>query len=252
MAYRATTAETQNCPFCNPSIDEFRFIQARQHFPELPLGRSIASMNILQERDGFRIRPDVFPAARGVPHYLATPIEHYLALSQLPKELLPGFSRAVESIQSRVGVCIMAEHGTGVNQKVMGKSIGHAHGHLFPYEPGLADFLDQRLRTMPELSGTRIVQRDLNDISDLPAYVADIVGDDPYLLLHNFKDQRVTVFVEEGDVRVPSQLIKRLLAEAKGQEFINWKEMNDDQTRAMALRLFATLNLWETGQSATM
>jgi len=246
MAYRATTAETQDCPFCSPTVNADIIAGVQHYFPHTRFSRPAPELQILAQRDGFRIRPDVFPAAEGIPHYLATPIEHYLALAHLPKELIPSFTWAVQEIQSRVGVCLMAEHGTGLNQKVMGKSIGHAHGHLFPAQPGLAAFLHQRLRMMPELADTKVVFRDLDDISDLPTFVSDEVKDNPYLLLHDFQHQTVTLFVEEGDVRVPSQLIKRLLAEAKGQPFINWKEMNELQTQAMALRLFATLSLWES------
>lgn len=235
------------CPFCNPEIDKQRFGRLQQKFPENILRETT---NVLYENKSFVIYPELHPAAKGVNTVLIAPRDHFLSFQLVPEDQYGDFQEVVEVVREKLGKkeksITWFEHGTGVidtNTEAIsiGKSIYHAHIHASIDGTDLYSNLHSQIKRT--FGNADVAFHEVaNDREPLPYILAQAALGLPYLYLG--EDDHGIVMVENEEVKVPSQYLRREIAKAKQQEFIDWKTMDDRGTQEMADRLFATMLLW--------
>ena len=185
-----------NCPFCEEQKDPKKSIFGRNR--------------IIAETNNFI----VFPTTGGfVDNYqLIVPKEHINCFGELSIEQLKELKEIIEW-QKKINReyfnmnSSIFEHGALNPSSENGKSIIHAHLHIFPNNISLFDEINKyEFGIMP-----------INDISDLQIICRQY---EKYLYYCDI-DNKNYVMTHEG---IPSQFLRKVLADSMGISDWNWRE----------------------------
>jgi diadenosine tetraphosphate (Ap4A) HIT family hydrolase len=205
---------TTNCDFCNEFCDN-----AENTFRRIYGLRP--NSRVLFRSEEFVVVPSLGQIVEG--YLLLVPTKHWTALGDLSESLLGELADLCQSVaailRKEYGSCVLYEHGTR-SASAGGCGIYHAHLHAVPSSKSL----DQSELLKSKFSYSEIV--DLNDIRSgtehLPAY-----------LFYQNPQGRSYVF-DTGSL--PSQYMRRLLAEELGNPEWDWRSAGREE------RLLNTLN----------
>jgi|SRR5580704_14813263 diadenosine tetraphosphate (Ap4A) HIT family hydrolase len=158
-------------------------------------------------------------------YLLLLPIKHFRALGDLPPLALEEFVAISESVkkvlENDYGPCIFFEHGTR-SAGVGGCGIYHAHAHAAPLA-GLSDPVDILKKRFPYAT-----LANLNEISKESA------GLSSYLF---YQDTAARLYLFDTGP-LPSQYMRKLLADSLGTEDWNWRNAGrEDRVLATIARL---------------
>jgi diadenosine tetraphosphate (Ap4A) HIT family hydrolase len=205
---------TLHCDFC----DEFSggFGNAfRERY-----GNSVQNREVIST-EGLRVFASIGQIVEG--YLLIAPKAHYTALDQMPSQLLQELSAIFASLKSTVsaefGPSLCFEHGAREPLNG-GCGIYHAHLHLVPFE---------RAHDPVAKLKTRFPYEQVCHFQD----IAKVTGrSSPYLLYEDTESNKY-VFLADN---LPSQYVRRLLAEVLGQTNWDWRTAGREE------RLLNTLN----------
>src|SRR6266581_6159362 len=175
---------------------------------------------VLFRSNQFVVMPSLGQILEG--YLLVLPIKHFKALSDLPGLLLEEFAAISECVgkilKDQYGPYVLFEHGTR-SEGVGGCGIYHAHLHAVPLGQ-VPDPVDDLKLNFPCAELTH-----LNEISKRSAGL-------PSYLFYQDSDARLYLF-DTGPL--PSQYMRKLLADALGKEDWDWRTAGREE------RLLATI-----------
>jgi diadenosine tetraphosphate (Ap4A) HIT family hydrolase len=182
---------------------------------------------IILSTPNFAVIPTIGQIAEG--HVLILPFKHYTSIGSLPGEMILELELLVdfvkETIISSYGVePIFFEHGTACEGKENGGcGIYHMHLHAVPVKSGV------NLQMSMALPLRRI---------DSFAELQGIISKGRSYLL--YIDQANNKFVNDSNERIPSQYMRKKLAEALGSKDWDWRSYQREE------RLILTYNKLST------
>jgi diadenosine tetraphosphate (Ap4A) HIT family hydrolase len=202
------------CDFCN------EFSGRRNNSFNSIYGNDPTNRLLFRSAD-FVVFPTLGQIVEG--YLLLVPTEHHTSLADLPVSLFQTFARLSESVTAALaaeyGPCLLFEHGTR-SVDAGGCGISHAHLHAVPFPTNL-DPIDSLRK---QFSGKQL--RDLGEIAQcskgLPGYLF-------------YQDSLSRAFLFDVG-NLPSQYMRRIMAEALGLENWDWRAVGREE------RLVATLN----------
>ena len=170
---------------------------------------------ICRQSDNFLALPSISPLCAG--HTLVVPRSHVTSLAALPAlelEALSIFSASIAGdLEARFRSKIyFFEHGAGDRGTSCG--VDHAHLHVLPLSPKAGEALESRVALDFPSTGTGSLVDILSASAKTDA--------DPYLL-HGFDLGLLKI---RFDGRIPSQYMRRLLAENNGYAQWDWRLLN--------------------------
>lgn len=217
------------CRFCK--IDE----AAASGFPTLRGRSEVVQVPHVSRR--FVVFQDAFPLGTQGVHLLISPRDHYRSLAQVPyREQLRATVNSTISLLEEMfpgRTLFVFEHGTGSlyegEFKRGGNSVDHAHGHVVVLDRGI-EF--QQIRHLTEQEFRQMgwnLDAQSARTRDVFRGPADFTGGCPYIHIGGISSgQRVSYTYKQISVaqNIPSQLLRRLVATACGQEspsYWDWK-----------------------------
>jgi diadenosine tetraphosphate (Ap4A) HIT family hydrolase len=209
-----------DCEFCN----EFAGGSANSFAANY--ANEIASRTILEE-DDFRVLPSLGQIVPG--YLLLVPNHHYLSFADMPLEELEAAKALKESLTSQMrgayGDCLIFEHGVRAPDSG-GCGISHAHLHVVPFPHG-KEPIEQLTRAFQFEEVPNLL--DLKWIPSGKSYLYyESVRGSSYVFYPPF---------------IPSQYVRRLLAEALGTQAWDWRNCGKEErflsTLARASQLLA-------------
>lgn len=175
---------------------------------------------ILLDSNEFAVMPSLGQLVEG--YLLVLPIKHFKALGDLPdplfEELATISERVGKIIKVQYGPYVLFEHGTR-SEGVGGCGIYHAHLHATPLA-GASDPL--------ELLKLRFSFAELSHLNEISKQSAGL----PSYLFYQDSNARLYLF-DTGPL--PSQYMRKLLADALGEQDWNWRDAGKEE------RLLATI-----------
>jgi diadenosine tetraphosphate (Ap4A) HIT family hydrolase len=207
MASSNINNNQSQCEFCD------EFAGGSDNSFSLHYASEIASRTVL-ERDGFRVMPSIGQIVPG--YLLLVPTHHYRAFADMsPKELSAAEAlktALAEQMRSTYGDCLFFEHGARTPDSG-GCGISHAHLHIVPF-PVEKDPVEELIRAFPAEEVVNLL--DLNRIQPGKSYLYyESVRRERYVFYPPF---------------IPSQYIRRLLAEALGVQTWDWRRCGREDT----------------------
>jgi diadenosine tetraphosphate (Ap4A) HIT family hydrolase len=205
-------ATKNDCEFC----DEFAGGSANSFADHY--AHEVASRTIL-EQDGFRVLPSLGQIVPG--YLLLVPKHHYRAFADMSLEELSAAEALKAHLSGQLGCTygeyLFFEHGARASDSG-GCGITHAHLHAvpFPYEK---DPVEELTREFPF--------EEIANLSELKR----VQPERSYLYYEAVRGKRYVLYPPF----VPSQYIRRLLAEALGTEAWDWRQCGREE------RLLGTL-----------
>ena len=194
-------AVENDCEFC----DEFAGGSANSF--AVHYANEIASRTIL-EQDGFRAMPSIGQVVPG--YLLLVPTRHHRAFADMSLEELNAAealkTALTEQMRSMYGDCLFFEHGVR-NPDSGGCGISHAHLHVVPF-PVEKDPVDELVRAFPF--------EEVSSLVDLKR----IQPSESYLYFESVQGNRYVFYPPY----IPSQYVRRLLAEALGIPSWDWRQ----------------------------
>jgi diadenosine tetraphosphate (Ap4A) HIT family hydrolase len=188
------------CEFCD------EFAGGRANSFAVRYANEIASRTIL-EQDGFRAMPSIGQIVPG--YLLLVPNYHYRAFADMSLEELnaaEGLKTGLtEQMRSTYGDCLFFEHGARTPDSG-GCGISHAHLHIVPF-PAEKDPVEELVRAFPV--------EEVSNLLDLKR----IQPGKSYLYYESVRGERYVFYPPF----IPSQYIRRLLAEALGIQTWDWR-----------------------------
>jgi diadenosine tetraphosphate (Ap4A) HIT family hydrolase len=201
------------CEFC----DEFAGGTANSFAAHY--ANEVASRTIL-EQNGFRAMPSIGQIVPG--YLLLVPNQHYRAFADMSLAELNAAQALkmdlTEQMRSTYGNCLFFEHGARTPDSG-GCGISHAHLHIVPF-PTEKDPVEELIRTFP-----------FEEVSDL-LELKRVQPGKSYLYYESVCGNRYVFY----PLFIPSQFIRRLLAEALGIPRWDWRECGREE------RLLGTLS----------
>lgn len=167
---------------------------------------------LLYKTDNFVVVPDIAPLTEG--HMLIIPINHIMccgdAIQKYPEEFIELKSLITRALKMAYGSCIFFEHGAVHNLRA-GNSIDHAHLHCLP---ATVDILnnDNNSKKWQKLDSFL----DLRTISS---------QNTAYLFFENASGIQSIHKLESPQPPLPSQYLRKAIAEKLGIVQWNWREM---------------------------
>lgn len=208
------TTSTRHCDFC----DEFS--GGSNNAFRARYGYSLQDRGILAT-ERVRVFPSIGQLVEG--YLLIAPKEHYTALDEMPTQHLEEFSavyRLVRLAMSKVyGPSLCFEHGARAPGNG-GCGIYHAHLHVVPF----SDVRDPLAKLRDRFPYEQVHQ--FQDIATVTSRSS------PYLLYEDTGSNKYVFLVGN----LPSQYMRRLLAEVLGQTNWDWRTVKKEE------RLLTTLN----------
>jgi diadenosine tetraphosphate (Ap4A) HIT family hydrolase len=198
---RGSTVVQTACEFCNEFSGGTSNSFARR-FKGQPKTRVLAATR------NFRIVPTLGQIVEG--YLLVVPSEHYRALADMPSVMLQELAGLTAGLRTRLltayGPCVFFEHGTR-SDRSGGCGVYHAHLHAVPVTQGtdLVADLKRRFALRPILGIERIGET--------------IDRTDSYLYYRDLESNDYACRVDH----LPSQYIRRLLAETLGKSDWDWR-----------------------------
>lgn len=210
------------CDFC----DEF-FGGRRNTFATRYAGQ--LSNRIVFTTPNFRVIPSMGQIVEG--YLLVVPIRHFGTLADMADELIQELEahrdRVREVLVATYGPCIFFEHGAR-SESSGGCGIYHAHLHAVP--------LGKEREPITVLKDSFNYKK-LESITDI---AGEANGTDSYLYYEDLHSNKYIFDVE----RLPSQYLRKLVAEAVGKEQWDWRKYGREEallsTVARLARAFGT------------
>jgi diadenosine tetraphosphate (Ap4A) HIT family hydrolase len=203
----------KNCEFC----DEFTGGLSNAFYARY---KSCPKTRFVLSTDNFHAFPSIGQLFDG--YLLIAPKMHYASLDEMPRVLWPEFEGVYQQVRAALsnlyGPCISYEHGAR-QPSGGGCGIYHAHLHATPLA-GISDPVDALKLSFPYTELGR-----LSEISERTVNVAS------YLFYQDL-DARLYLF-DTGPL--PSQYMRKLLADALGDQDWNWRKAGREE------RLLATI-----------
>jgi len=170
---------------------------------------------ILFRSQNFVVVPSLGQLVEG--HLLLVPVSHYTALADMQSRSIREASelcaRARETLFKVYGwPCVIFEHGVRGNQSG-GCGIDHAHMHAVPFT-GLREPIDELKRT-----------HSLKSIDGIAEIHKEVSPTSPYLYYEETNGQAWTC----ETAFIPSQYLRKLLAESLGINSWDWRECGKEQ-----------------------
>lgn len=201
---------TTRCDFCA----EFGIDQQGNRLNRRPVWLS----------DVIAVTPTIGPLTSG--HLLMLPRRHATSFGQLSGAEWSGVVTALAGVESiltrRFGGAIAFEHGTSGAPMAGGCGIDHAHMHLVPQATPL--------KVLPPVPNASWRQLDDGWCDDLQALAARMT---PYVYMRTVEGTRFVTAARS----LPSQFVRRWVAEQLGTAGWDWKESNP-------ITDFAEANKW--------
>jgi diadenosine tetraphosphate (Ap4A) HIT family hydrolase len=200
-------APSSDCEFCN----EFMGCSANSFAARY--GHELESRLILEQSD-FQVLPSLGQIVPG--YLLLVPKQHFRALADMSlnelKELEVLKMYIASQLYSTYGDYLFFEHGARTSDSG-GCGISHAHLHAVPF-PCDKDPVEELTRSFA-----------FEEISNLPE-LKRIQPEQPYLYYEAVRGKRYVFYPPF----VPSQYIRRLLAEALGIEMWDWRQCGREES----------------------
>jgi diadenosine tetraphosphate (Ap4A) HIT family hydrolase len=196
-----------NCDFCE------EFSGCNENAFSRIYGQELKSRRLLHSQ-GFVIVPSLGQIVEG--HLLIVPVWHYTAFADIPTHLLAQFSQLYERVRSALsyvyGPVLFFEHGVR-GTRSGGCGIDHAHMHALPFT-GVNEPIEDLKR--------KHSFKPVRSISEINQQVS---ANSPYIYY-----QQTNGLAWTGEVDfIPSQYLRRILAESLGINSWDWRESGREQ-----------------------
>ena len=156
---------------------------------------------ILCKNDSFLVVPAMGSLVPG--YLLILTRGHFTSMARLPPEMLRELTRLKDRVRDRLqnsfGPLVFFEHGMICSSNNAGNSIGHAHMHAVPFRG--------------DLLGKILADHDALSIRNFDDIIRQYNRNHSYVF---FEDQNGNMYIID-DANVPSQYVRRLLAEDLGR-----------------------------------
>jgi diadenosine tetraphosphate (Ap4A) HIT family hydrolase len=193
--------QQQTCDFCNEFSGRVENSFAARYRPDL-------QTRVLHSSKNFRVIPSLGQIVEG--YLLIVPVKHYTAMADMPPELHDDLLRLCLRVRSSLsqvyGPALFFEHGVR-GTKAGGCGVEHAHLHAVPF-----DAVREPIHELKNNHSFRVIQ----SISEISQRVSP---NSPYLYYEETNGQAWVCETE----RIPSQYIRKLLAESIGIESWDWR-----------------------------
>jgi diadenosine tetraphosphate (Ap4A) HIT family hydrolase len=207
------TPTLAKCDFCNELSGGWENSFSRIYRPHL-------ESRVLLRSNNFAVVPSLGQIVES--YLLVLPIKHFKAVGDLPRHYLDEFvavcQSVVEVFNNESGPNILFEHGTR-SEGVGGCGIYHAHLHAVPLGK-VSDPIDALKSRFP--------YAELTHLSEISRQSAGL----PSYLFYQDSDAKLYLF-DTGPL--PSQYMRKLLADALGKEEWDWRTSGREE------RLLATI-----------
>jgi diadenosine tetraphosphate (Ap4A) HIT family hydrolase len=194
------------CEFC----DEFAGGSANSF--AVHYANEVAS-RVIFEQDGFRAMPSIGQIVPG--YLLLVPNHHHRSLADMSLEELNAAEALKTGLNDQMrctyGNCLFFEHGARTPESG-GCGISHAHLHIVPF-PAEKDPVEQLIRAFP-----------FEEVPDL-LELKRIEPGKSYLYYESVRGYRYVFYPQF----IPSQHIRRLLAEALGTQSWDWRRCGREE-----------------------
>lgn len=204
---------TGKCDFCNEFSGGLENSFTARYHSEL---RS----RIVVRTQNFNVLPSLGQIVEG--YLLIVPVQHYTALADLPTQLVPELSRLCgrvrRALSSTYGPCLLFEHGVRAGQSG-GCGIDHAHLHAVPFACAREPIEELKHRHSFKFIGG------ISEIND------EVPPSSSYLYYENLSGQPCVFDVDF----MPSQYVRKLLAESMGIDLWDWREYGSEQALVSSL-----------------
>lgn len=240
------------CPFCNDNINNARFQRLASKFPDDK--RVKFTDSILYQNDDFVVYPELHPAAKEVHTVLIVPRKHHTSFQSIPEKEYDGLKAVLDVVRKKLTYSgdqiTWFEHGSGKYSGLNGdgeivnpgKSIFHAHLHASVN--GRYLFKDLKTALMGDFKDQAVNMVEIDNNEVLPKMLAQAALGLPYLYIGEDNGAGMVMVEQNEDIVIPSQFLRKKIADVKKEPFINWKEMNGVEELEMAVRLFDSLLFW--------
>jgi diadenosine tetraphosphate (Ap4A) HIT family hydrolase len=203
---RSNIHKYRQCEFC----DEFAGGSANSFAAHY--AHEVASRTII-EQDGFRAMPSLGQIVPG--YLLLVPKHHYVALADMSSDQLNSAealkAELADQMRYKYRRCLFFEHGART-PNAGGCGISHAHLHVVPF-PAERDPVEHLLRTFP-----------FQEVSTL-LELKRIQSGRSYLYYESVRGNRYVFYPPF----IPSQYIRRLLAETLGIRRWDWRHCGREE-----------------------
>lgn len=215
-----------NCDFCDELSggNDNAFVRIYRQQPE---------SRVLFRSENFAVVPSLGQVTEG--YLLIVPVSHYTALADMPPDLITELLHL--NVQLRIdlskayGPCLFFEHGIRGKQ-AGGCGIDHAHMHAVPFTCSREPIEElKRNHSLRSIGGIGDIHREVSPNS-------------PYLYYEETNGQAWTCEIGV----IPSQYIRKLLAESLGVNSWDWRECGREQALVSSLaRLAESFSGHESG-----
>jgi len=177
-------------------------------------------------------------------HVLIIPKQHFYSFASLPNSYAKSFLSILTQVKQLLNApaYFEFEHGSGIDISTKmvtacGNSINHAHWHVMPLATKNNTILDTtRKQVLQETSGLTSNQITFNDTPSIFPKLKIASKGAPYLIMKHGDDG--FIFCENEDLKVPSQILRRLSAKyllGKDAPW-DWKNMDSIQQQIYTSR----------------
>ncbi len=186
---------------------------------------------IIYKTPNFIVLPDIAPMVEG--YLLIIPLTHYSCFGRLPKVNYEEFYEVknfvTQLLRDSYTDPIFFEHGPA-QPKHAGCCIEHAHIHCIPLVADISSIINGN-----------IIRANISSITDLCYYTEKMIS---YLYYENNNVGIQYVYPLTDKYKIlPSQYLRRVLAESLSLKYWNWREMVTDEKyqEQNKKRIFATI-----------
>jgi diadenosine tetraphosphate (Ap4A) HIT family hydrolase len=208
---------TKKCDFC----DEFS--GGLENSFTARYGSDLKSRIILKT-ENFSVLPSLGQIVEG--YLLIVPTKHYTALADLPMQLVQELSRLCGRVRSALfdtyGPALLFEHGVRAGQSG-GCGIEHAHLHAVPFAYAI-----EPVEELKQRHSFKFI-RGISEINN------EVPRTSSYLYYENISGQPCVFDVDF----VPSQYLRKLLAESAGIDLWDWREYGKERALVSTLTRLA-------------
>jgi diadenosine tetraphosphate (Ap4A) HIT family hydrolase len=202
-----------SCDFC----DEF---SEGEENTFASIYKSDPKSRVLCGTPNFAVVPSLGQIVEG--YLLIVPIKHYTAMADLPAELLGELSslclRVRNALSEVYGPALFFEHGIRGNQSG-GCGIDHAHMHAVPFT-GVSEPIEELKKS-----------HSLKLISGILEIDQQVAPNSPYVYYEQTNEQAWACEIDF----IPSQYLRKILAESLGINSWDWRECGREQALITSL-----------------
>ena len=238
MTEKVKTNVDPNCGFCDYNAQNF------SHFGLF--GQDNLSAYVVDQSDNFLVKTDIIPGNPDGRHLLVHPREHVYNHAQLVNHA-DEVGRLVYRLEQRFGPLTIFEHG-GLSPGNNVQSIYHAHFHAYG---GLEDV--DVIGWMRHMLTGGLNPDEIYPFEIFPApdytFITNLSGrfnGIPYLYVEHGP---LSIFVEDTDKKMKSQITQRSMHEWFSHEVLDWKRIpeREDFARESVRRIRNLIDLCQNG-----